>query len=98
MKRTALFPVLALTMAFAMNAKARDADKCTNVVKHFMTAVSNHSTEGLDAYLAPDFTMAGQQQPIAAMVLAQLIPQLNETVESYELTEQQAANGILTLK
>ena len=89
---------LSLLLALSWGASAQDIDQCSKIVEKFMAAVSNHSTDGLDAYLAPDFTIAGQQQPIAAMVLGQLVPQMNETVKSYKLAQQEAANGSLTLK
>ena len=95
---TLKFLIATLLLTASLGTKAQDLDQCSKVVDKFMAAVSNHSVEGLEAYLAPDFTMAGQQQPVAAMVLAQLVPQMNETVKSYELTEQNAADGLLTLK
>ena len=96
--KTLKFLIAALLLTASFGAKAQDLDECTNVVDKFMTAGSIHRVDGLEAYLAPDFTMAGQQQPIAAMVLAQLVPQMNETVKSYELAEQNSAGGKLTLK
>ncbi len=89
---------ITLLLTLAICTSAQDINQCTKVVDKFMAAVSNHSTKGLEAYLAPDFTMAGQKQPIAAMVLEQLIPQMNETVESYELDQQEAVSNTLTLK
>lgn len=96
--KTFKFLIATLLITASIGAKAQDFEQCSKAVDKFMTAVSNHNTDGLEAYLAPDFTMAGQQQPIAAMVLAQLIPQMNETIQSYELAQQEAANGQLTLK
>ena len=97
-KPTLKFLIATFLLAVSLGIKAQDFDQCSKVVDKFMSAVSDHSAEGLEAYLAPGFTMAGQQQPIAAMVLAQLVPQMNETVKAYELVEQNAAHGTLTLK
>ena len=97
MKLKKTLPLL-LCLFLASSVWAQDVEQCKNVADKFFTAVSNHSTEGLADYLAPDFRMAGYGQPMATTILNQLIPQINETVNDYEIVEQQAADDSLVLK
>lgn len=79
-------------------AFSQDIDVCRSIVDATLKGINDHSSENLQKYLAPNFSIAGQKGEMAKMVLTQLFTQLDETVQSSEVISEKKENGTLTSK
>lgn len=57
-------------------AKAQDVNTCQPIAERILTAAQNHSSDGIDELLAPEFHFSNIKQPTAAKVLKQIIVQM----------------------
>ena len=57
-------------------AKAQDVNTCQPIAERILTAAQNHSSDGIDELLAPEFHFSNIEQPTAAKVLKQIIVQM----------------------
>lgn len=69
----------------SMTGLAQDADTCKRIAEHILTAAQNHTSDGIDELLAPDFRFTNIKQPIATKVLKQIITQM-PLMTGWELT------------
>ena len=67
---TALFALVALA------GWAQDINTCQPIAERILTAAQNHSSDGIDELLAPEFHFSNIKQPIAGKVLKQIITQM----------------------
>jgi len=58
--------------------------ECRKIVEVTVEALNTKSSEMIEQHLATDFTIAGQEGPVAIMVLKQIIAQLADPIISYE--------------
>ena len=65
MKRTFFTILLALVY---LTGLAQDADTCKSIAERILTAAQNHTSDGIDELLAPDFHFTNIKQPIATNV------------------------------
>ena len=82
MKRTFFTILLALVF---LTGLAQDADTCKLIAERILTAAQNHTSDGIDELLAPDFRFTNIKQPIATKVLKQIITQM-PLMTGWELT------------
>lgn len=57
-------------------AKAQDVNTCQPIAERILTAAQNHSSDGIDELLAPEFHFSNIKQPTAAKVLKHIIVQM----------------------
>ena len=88
-----LIPLLFITQV----TLAQDINKCRKIVELTIESINNSSSEGLNNYLADDFTIAGQNGELAKMVLNQLFSQLGESVNSQKEIRQNRTDKELEL-
>ena len=69
----------------SMTGLAQDADTCKSIAERILTAAQNHTSDGIDELLAPDFRFTNIKQPIATKVLKQIITQM-PLMTGWELT------------
>ena len=72
-KKIIITALLALT---AMAGQAQDVNTCQPIAERILTAAQNHSSDGIDELLAPEFHFSNIKQPIAGKVLKQIIAQM----------------------
>ena len=82
MKRTFFTILFALVY---LTGLAQDADTCKSIAERILTAAQNHTSDGIDELLAPDFRFTNIKQPIATKVLKQIITQM-PLMTGWELT------------
>ena len=70
---------------------------CQPIAERILTAAQNHSSDGIDELLAPDFRFTDIKQPIAAKVLKQIIAQM-PAMTGWELAGTEQDNTGLTLR
>ena len=81
----------------SMTGLAQDADTCKSIAERILTAAQNHTSDGIDELLAPDFRFTNIKQPIATKVLKQIIAQM-PTMMSWELADTEQNSTGLTLR
>lgn len=82
MKRTFFTILFALV---SLTGLAQDIDTCKRIAERILTAAQNHTSDGIDELLAPDFRFTNIKQPIATKVLKQIITQM-PLMTGWELT------------
>ncbi len=92
MKQVFIFLFFVLSISII----AQDAIACVKIVDITAKAINAKSGTALDAYLAEDFTIAGQTGSIAKMVLPRLISQLGDSLLKYESVSE-TKTDVLTL-
>ena len=91
MKRTFFTILFALV---SLTGLAQDIDTCKRIAERILTAAQNHTSDGIDELLAPDFRFTNIKQPIATKVLKQIITQM-PLMTGWELTgTQQDSTGL----
>jgi predicted aspartyl protease len=72
-KQTIITTMLALV---AMTGWAQDVNTCQRIAERILNAAQNHSSDGIDELLAPEFHFSNIKQPIAGKVIKQIIAQM----------------------
>jgi len=72
-KQTIITALLALV---AMTGWAQDVNTCQRIAERILNAAQNHSSDGIDELLAPEFHFSNIKQPIAGKVIKQIIAQM----------------------
>ena len=72
-KQTIITILLALV---AMTGWAQDVNTCQRIAERILNAAQNHSSDGIDELLAPEFHFSNIKQPIAGKVIKQIIAQM----------------------
>ena len=72
-KKTIITALLALV---SLAGLAQDINTCQPIAERILTAAQNHSSDGIDELLAPEFHFSNIKQPIAGKVLKQIITQM----------------------
>lgn len=60
----------------AMTGWAQDVNTCQRIAERILNAAQNHSSDGIDELLAPEFHFSNIKQPIAGKVIKQIIAQM----------------------
>ena len=69
--------MIMMLLAFVtMTGQAQDVNTCQPIAERILTAAQNHTSDGIDELLAPDFHYSNFKQPIAGAVLKQIIAQM----------------------
>ena len=68
--------ITALLALVALTGQAQDVSTCQPIAERILTAAQNHSSDGIDELLAPEFHFSNIKQPIAGKVLKQIIAQM----------------------
>ena len=68
--------ITALLALVAIAGQAQDVNTCQPIAERILTAAQNHSSDGIDELLAPEFHFSNIKQPIAGKVLKQIIVQM----------------------
>ena len=68
--------ITSLLVLVAMAGQAQDVNTCQPIAERILTAAQNHSSDGIDELLAPEFHFSNIKQPIAGKVLKQIIAQM----------------------
>ena len=91
-------------LAFAMFAttvtlvgQAQDVNTCQSIAERILTAAQNHSSDGIDELLAPEFHFSAIKQPIAGKVLKQIIAQM-PTITGWKRSNVERDSTGLTLR
>lgn len=74
------------------------SQSCEAVVDLTVKAINAESATSLTDHLADDFKIAGQEAPIAKLVLGQLLEQLGDKVTAHNFTSSEAMEGKTILK
>ena len=93
-KKSIIMMLLALV---TMTGQAQDVNTCQPIAERILTAAQNHTSDGIDELLAPDFQYSNFKQPIAGAVLKQIIAQM-PAMTSWELTGSEQDSTGLTLR
>ena len=88
---TALFALVAMT------GQAQDVNTCQSIAERILTAAQNHTSDGIDELLAPNFHFTNIKQPLAAKVLKQIIAQM-PVMTSWKLSGTKQDGTGLTLR
>ena len=72
-KKTIITTLLALV---ALTGWAQDVNTCQRIAERILNAAQNHSSDGIDELLAPEFHFSNIKQPIAGKVIKQIIAQM----------------------
>ena len=72
-KKTIITALLALV---ALTGWAQDVNTCQRIAERILNAAQNHSSDGIDELLAPEFHFSNIKQPIAGKVIKQIIAQM----------------------
>ena len=89
--------ITALLILFAMIVQAQDVNTCKPIAERILTAAQNHTPDGIDELLAPDFHYNKIKQPTAAKVLKQIVAQM-PAMTGWELTGTEQDSTGLTLR
>ncbi len=90
--------IIMMLLAFVtMTGQAQDENTCRPIAERILTAAQNHTSDGIDELLAPDFQYSNFKQPIAGAVLKQIIAQM-PAMTSWELTGSEQDSTGLTLR
>ena len=89
--------ITALLAIVTLTGQAQDVNTCQTIAERILTAAQNHSSDGIDELLAPDFHFSNIKQPIAGKVLKQIIAQM-PAVKSWELSGTEQDSTSLTLR
>ena len=89
--------ITALLVLVTLTGQAQDVNTCQTIAERILTAAQNHSSDGIDELLAPDFHFSNIKQPIAGKVLKQIIAQM-PAVKSWELSGTEQDSTSLTLR
>lgn len=90
-KRYIPFVLLFLSIA----GFSQDAAECQKIVELCAEAINARSIEKVKAHLSPDFTIAGQNEPVASLVFQQLAVQLGDTILSFgQTTNEKTEEGL----
>lgn len=88
---------LSLLLLFSWNIGfAQDTAECEKIVEIVIESLDKGNSTPIEQYLSKDFSFAGQQAPMASMVLKQLFTQLGEKVISSEKQSERVTDGGLT--
>ncbi len=93
-KKSIIMMLLALV---TMKGQAQDVNTCQPIAERILTAAQNHTSDGIDELLAPDFHYSNFKQPIAGAVLKQIIAQM-PAMTGWELTGSEQDSTGLTLR
>ena len=88
--------IIALFINVVTTAYGQDVNTCRQIAGRILVAAQNHSPEGIDKLLAPEFHYNNIKQPTAAKVLKQIIAQM-PAMTSWELTGTEQNSMGLTL-
>jgi len=89
--------ITALLVLFAIIGLAQDVNTCKPIAERILTAAQNHTPDGIDELLAPDFHYNKIKQPTAAKVLKQIVAQM-PAMTGWELTGTEQDSTGLTLR
>lgn len=89
--------ITALLFLFAMIGQAQNVNTCKPIAERILTAAQNHTPDGIDELLAPDFHYNKIKQPTAAKVLKQIVAQM-PAMTGWELTGTEQDSTGLTLR
>lgn len=99
MNKQNIIPILlAIAAVFiAEKAHGQDVNTCQTIAERILTAAQNHSSDGIDELLAPEFHFSAIKQPIAGKVLKQIIAQM-PTITGWEQSKIERDSTGLTLR
>lgn len=89
--------IIALFINVVTTAYGQDVNTCRQIAGRILVAAQNHSPEGIDELLAPEFHYNNIKQPTAAKVLKQIIVQM-PTMTAWELVGTEKDSTGLTLR
>ena len=95
-KKTIIIALLALFIV-GLTAHSQDVNTCRPIAERILTAAQNHTPDGIDELLAPDFRYTNFKQPVAAKVLKQIVAQM-PPMTGWELAETNQDSTGLTLR
>jgi len=95
-KKTIIIALLALFIV-GLTAHSQDVNTCRPIAERILTAAQNHTPDGIDELLAPDFRYTNIKQPVAAKVLKQIVAQM-PPMTGWELAETNQDSTGLTLR
>ncbi len=94
MKKIIITALLALV---TIAGQAQDVNTCQPIAERILTAAQNHSSDGIDELLAPEFHFSNIKQPIAGKVLKQIIAQM-PIITKWEQSNVERDSTGLTLR
>ena len=89
--------IIALLFIVVMTAHGQNVNTCKPIAERILTAAQNHTPDGIDELLAPDFHYNKIKQPTAAKVLKQIVAQM-PAMTGWELTGTEQDSTGLTLR
>ena len=97
MKKLFLLGAMVCSFFLGTVAYGQDVNTCKPIAERILTAAQNHTPDGIDELLAPEFHYNNIKQPTAAKVLKQIIAQM-PTMMSWELADTEQNSTGLTLR
>ena len=89
--------ITALLALVTIAGQAQDVNTCQPIAERILTAAQNHSSDGIDELLAPEFHFSNIKQPIAGKVLKQIIAQM-PIITKWEQSNVERDSTGLTLR
>ena len=89
--------IVALLALVSIVGQAQDVNTCQPTAERILTAAQNHSSDGIDELLAPEFHFSNIKQPTAGKALKQIIAQM-PAMKSWELAGSEQDSAGLTLR
>ena len=83
-----LFRITLILICFFIlkNLAAQDQSKCMEIVELTMESINAQSIDIIKPHLSKSFSIAGQKEPVATIVLQKLVGTLSDQVKSIEQT------------
>ncbi len=92
-KKTIITALLALVV---LAGQAQEVNTCQQIAERILTAAQNHSSDGIDELLAPEFHFSNIKQPVAGKVPKQIIAQM-PIITGWEQSNVERDSTVLTL-
>lgn len=99
MNKQNIIPILLAIAAVFIVTKVhgQDMNTCQPIAERILIAAQNHSSDGIDELLAPEFHFSAINQPIAGKVLKQIIAQM-PTITGWKRSNVERDSTGLTLR
>jgi len=93
--RLSIFILCIIGILLPLTGFSQSQTKCQAIVELTVEAINTKSIEGIKPHLASNFVIAGQEGPIATMVLQQLVGQLNDEIQDFKyISKKENEDGL----
>ena len=92
-----LFRITLILICFFIsnNLAAQDQSKCMEIVELTMESINSQSIDIIKPHLSKSFSIAGQEEPVATIVLQKLVGTLSDKVKAIEQTNAELGEELV---